>query len=73
MSRNYSVDATETDCIGKYINDSTSPNSKMVKHIRDNKPRLVLFAITTIPAKMEIRYDYGAKGLWWSTLPESIS
>lgn len=63
----FSVDATTTDSIGKYINDSTVPNAKMAIHIRNNRPRLILFAITAIPAKREIRYDYGAKGLWWRT------
>ena len=62
----FSVDATMTEGIGKFVNDSPSPNAKMkVIYVEENKPRLLLFAITTILPNTEIRYDYQAKGLWW--------
>ena len=60
-----SIDATYTSCLGKYVNDSTFPNAKMMVQIIDKKPHLLLFALDEIQAGTEIRFNYGAPGLWW--------
>ena len=60
-----SVDATKTESIGRYVNDSPHPNAKMRCIYHNKEPRLLLFAITNIPENFEIRYDYQATGLWW--------
>lgn len=67
----FSVDATKIECAAKYINDSSKGNARMFTRMQDGVPKLVLFANQTIPPKVEIRYNYGAPGLWWRrTLPK---
>ena len=61
----FSVDATFTTRIGKFINDSSRPNCrvKAIKHF--NQIFFCLFALTDIDKGTEIRYSYGAPGLVW--------
>ena len=65
----FSVDATNTVGIGRYVNDSSTPNAKMKVIYIDNLPRLLLFSIKEISKGDEVRYDYEAKGLWWRKFP----
>lgn len=61
-----SVDATLNGRIGRYVNDSPYPNSKIVPITVKNQKRLCLFALNDIKAGTEIRYDYGdVENLWW--------
>lgn len=60
-----SVDATHSQRLGKFINDSNHPNAKMKSVVVDDVPKLCLFAITDIKKNWEIRYDYDAPNLWW--------
>ena len=61
----FSVDATFTDGIGKYINDSPVPNCSMKIVVRMEKPHLCLRSLKYIKEDTELRYNYGVKGLWW--------
>ena len=58
---NFSLDATNSRRIGRYINDSSRAyiNSSMKKVIVNNQPKLCLFALKEIDEGTEIRYDYG--------------
>ena len=58
---NYSIDASSTDCLAKYVNDSPKkyPNSA-TKVVADEYPRLVLVALKNIQMFEEIHYDYQA-------------
>ncbi|XP_047123340.1 uncharacterized protein LOC124806446 isoform X3 [Hydra vulgaris] len=66
----YCIDATNTECIGKYINDSPmkSANAIIKVIMVDFQPYLCIFAHTTILQDTEIRYDYKAPNLWWRKL-----
>lgn len=61
MNFDYSVDATRSNRIGRYINDSAKmfANSTMKKIVVNGTPRLCLFAKKDIEQDCEIRYDYG--------------
>ena len=61
----FSIDATNHENLGKYVNDSSKPNCKMNIIYHKDKPHLLLFAISDIQPNTEIRYNYGATGLWW--------
>lgn len=61
-----SIDASKEDgTIGRLVNDDRRPNSKMVKIVINNVPRLCLFAIRNIGAGEEITYNYGGVDLPW--------
>jgi SET domain. len=59
----FSIDATLTDCLAKFINDSPDDyaNSSMKKVFLDGQPMLVLKAKRDIEVHEEIRYNYGDK------------
>ena len=63
----FSVDATETTGLCKYINDSPVPNCVMKKISVEHRPYLCLFALKDIDIGEELRYNYGdaSKNLWW--------
>ena len=60
MNFDCSVDATRSNQIGRYINDSARmfANSAMKKIVVNGIPRLCLFAKKDIEQDCEIRYDY---------------
>ena len=63
----YSLDATTyVGRLGRFVNDGVGDeiNAKMRK-LGASTPHLVLFATKPIQIGEEIRYDYGAKDLWW--------
>lgn len=64
-----SIDATDTDRIGKYINDAEigdNLNNCVMKLVMvENHPRLCLFANRDILKGEELRYDYGESNLPW--------
>ena len=60
-----SIDATFSTSLGKFVNDSSKPNSKMNIVLIDGKPHLLLFALIDIQPDTELRYNYGATKLWW--------
>ena len=62
------MDATNTNCLAKYVNDSPNGNCVMKKILVDDVPFLCLFATCDISAEMELRYSYGDPkkvNLWW--------
>ena len=62
------MDATNTECLAKYVNDSPKGNCVMKKILVHDEPFLCLFATCGIPAGMELRYSYGDPkkvNLWW--------
>ena len=62
----FSIDATNSQTLGKFVNDSSYPNAKMrIEWMEDGLPHLLLFALVDIPPYTEIRFNYGAPGLWW--------
>ncbi len=64
----FSVDATKhISRMGRYINDgnSTSSNSKMKMVVFHGRPHLCCFAVKSISAGEEIRYDYCDDSAWW--------
>ena len=61
----FSVDATFSTRIGKYINDSCKPNCRVKPVKCCNGTFICLFALTEIANGTEIRYSYGESGLPW--------
>ena len=62
------MDATNTECLAKYVNDSPKGNCVMKKILVHDEPFLCLFVTCNIPAGMELRYGYGDPkkvNLWW--------
>ena len=58
----YGVDAANTKRLGKFVNDSTKvyANAKIHQIEISRIPRLCLFAVSDLPPKIEIKYDYQA-------------
>ena len=63
----YSIDATNTNCLAKFINDSPSSkaNCKIVVVHLAGTPHLCIFAKRDINMYEELRYDYGCAQLEW--------
>lgn len=63
----YSIDATECERMGKYVNDAPKKHANCIAKslFLHEKPRVLLFASRDIPANAELRYDYGGKHLPW--------
>lgn len=61
----YSIDATHSHSLGKFVNDSCHGNSVMQKIVVEKQPKLCIFALRDIENGEEITYNYGASGLWW--------
>ena len=64
----FSIDATFSDSIARYINDAPEKyaNCKIKKIINQGRPHLILVAKKDIPMNTELRYCYGdTKNLWW--------
>ena len=63
----YSIDATKTESLCKFVNDSTNGNCKMRQIYDGDQPFLCLFATDDINVGTELRYDYGdsSEKLWW--------
>ena len=53
------MDATNTNCLAKYVNDSPNGNCVMKKILVDNILFLYLFATCNIFGGTELRYSYG--------------
>ena len=63
----FSIDATYTDCLGRYINDrcASKANAEVKRLYFDGKAHLVFFAKKDIQKGEEVRYDYGSPNLDW--------
>jgi SET domain-containing protein len=65
----YSLDATNSLQHGRYANDAApgdaQQNAIMKCVSNKGRPHLALFAMRTIAAEEEIRYDYGVPNLPW--------
>jgi hypothetical protein len=63
----YSIDASDSERLGKYVNDAPKKNANCVAKSAFvcGMPRVLLFAAKDIPANMELRYHYGGKKLPW--------
>ena len=63
----FSIDATFSTQIGRYVNDGTGheKNAELRIVYVDTKPHVVLFACRNISKNEEIRFDYGAENLPW--------
>lgn len=61
----FSIDATNSSKLGMYVNDSPLPNCSMKLKSLNGVPYLCLYALSDIPAKEELRYNYGAPNMWW--------
>ena len=63
----FSIDATDTNCIGRYVNDicASKANTEVRRVFFDEKVHLVFFALKDIQKGDELRYDYGVPGLEW--------
>ncbi|KAJ8039318.1 N-lysine methyltransferase KMT5A [Holothuria leucospilota] len=60
------IDATSSTCIAKMINDEwRTPNCKIKRVDVDDKPILLIFALTCIKTGQELRYDYGQDSAPW--------
>lgn len=60
-----SIDATNSDRFGAFVNDSKLANCLMRMIIVNGRPRLCLFSKRGLAAGEELRYDYAAPDLWW--------
>ena len=62
----FSVDATVSERLGKFVNDSPNPNSVINFLDVNGAPKLGLFALTDIAVGQEICYDCGQlTNAWW--------
>ena len=61
----FSIDATLYDGLGMFVNDSPVGNCSMKVVEKNNIPYLCLKSIKFIKKGTELRYNYGATGLWW--------
>uniref|UniRef100_A0A7M5WYP1 non-specific serine/threonine protein kinase n=1 Tax=Clytia hemisphaerica TaxID=252671 RepID=A0A7M5WYP1_9CNID len=63
---NFCIDASKIDRLGRYINDSKTPNCavKIVENSQ-NIPCVSIFAIKDIQEGMEVRYNYNDRNLFW--------
>ena len=61
------MDATFTDGLGRYVNDSSNRHANcMLKALMfHGQPHLCLKATKSIKKGTEIRYNYGVSSLWW--------
>ena len=64
---NFSIDATFSHGLGRLVNDiqPAMANCQMRKIPTGGEVYLCLFAIKNIPARTELRYDYGISDLPW--------
>jgi len=70
----FSIDGTDTDRLGRYINDSPRKFANAVTKatVIDTVPHILVFAVQDIPAGTEVRYDYGGGGgLPWRKVEEN--
>ena len=73
----YSIDATRSERLGKYVNDSLENKNALAKPFQDSVGnwRLGLFALPDrgIEPLTEIRYSYGTESseFWWRTVKNS--
>ncbi|XP_065642373.1 uncharacterized protein LOC136074003 [Hydra vulgaris] len=60
-NKKMSIDATDSQCLGRYINDAPEKFSNCLPRtcIIDGKESLMLFAKKYIPKDTELRYNYG--------------
>ena len=63
----FSVDATQGNCLCKFVNDSEQKyaNCSMRKSEFEGQPRIYLIATANIVDGEELRYDYGDVDLPW--------
>ena len=63
----FSYDATKTESLGRYVNDSKYANCIMERIMLKGKPYLCLFAKEDLEDGIELRYSYNdkPKNLWW--------
>lgn len=63
----FSIDASKSQGIAKFINDSPSRYANAIMRIItfNNEPNLILYSKKYITKNEEIRYDYQASSLWW--------
>jgi len=63
----FSLDASSTDRLGRYINDAPRAYANCAPKALpvDGRPRIIINAIKAIKAGTELRYDYGGSDLPW--------
>ena len=63
----FSIDATQVNCLYKFVNDSEQKyaNCSMRKSEFEGQPRIYLIATANIVDGEELRYDYGDVDLPW--------
>lgn len=63
----FSIDATLSNALGRFVNDSPKDyaNCFMKQIVIDGKPKLFLVAKEHIQANKELRYSYNAPDLEW--------
>ena len=54
----FSIDATFSNCLARFVNDSPYGNCDMRKYIIKNDPHLCLVALKNLEEGVELRYDY---------------
>jgi hypothetical protein len=66
----YSIDASDSERLGKYVNYAPKKNANCVAKsvFVCGIPHVLLFAAKDIPANMELRYDYRGKKQPWRDL-----
>ncbi|XP_066926505.1 uncharacterized protein [Clytia hemisphaerica] len=66
-SNKYCIDATDTDRLGRYVNDSKNFNcfTKVIADPMSTKLHLGIFAAKHIAIGEELRYDYTDTNLFW--------
>lgn len=63
----FSIDATDVECLAKYINDSPKRYANCIAKptLIDGGPHVLLFAKKDIKMGTELRYDYGGASKPW--------
>lgn len=61
------VDATKSQQLGKYVNDSIRRNCKVTEIDINGIKHLRIFSLQDINKGTELRYNYCAGNLWWDS------
>jgi hypothetical protein len=71
----YSIDASNCERLGKYVNDAPKKQANCVakSKLLLGKPCVLLFAAKDIAANSQLLFDYGGKDLPWRKVRNALA